>query len=372
MPNLTTKLQSILNAAYEHRVASVLALRVGDVSITLSPRGLTAGANDQAILFDLASLTKILGTGLSFAKLCAEGKIDLNERPFKSWPDVTLSSLLSHTSGLPAHIKFYEIPGIGSNFVRNKRLMLDALYGVKNDLPKIRRYSDLNFLALGDYLERREKKPLWDIFDDVICEAVGRNSLGYLPSPQPSPASGRGRKHLPSFPTSICGITPFLLPLPLAGEGFGEGNHVAPTGYCPVREVRVIAQVNDLNCYFMGGLAGHAGLFGTLEGVATMARFFLKAYKNPESPLEQAVKMFAMKGLAFDHRTPGGTIHALSPRTFGHLGFTGVSLWIDPDLGPHGTAITLLTNRVNESLSPHGIFWLRRKIHSAIAPFFPS
>ena len=117
----------------------------------------------------------------------------------------------------------------------------------------------------------------------------------------------------------------------------------------------------------MGGLAGHAGLFGDLMSVKNIGRYFLSAFKAQKNPTEMVIADFARRGIAFDKPQPKGTTRHLSKEAFGHFGYTGTSLWIDPTAcQSQGLVIALLTNRVNYSEKPEGIFWLRLAINQAI------
>lgn len=123
--------------------------------------------------------------------------------------------------------------------------------------------------------------------------------------------------------------------------------------------------VDDANCRALGGVAGHSGLFGTLQDVYQEAQFFLKCLNQPETPLEKMLKKFAeypgARALGFDKPTPGGsTGEALSDKSIGHLGFTGTSLWIDP---VQQAIYILLTKRLDNGHRKEELLELRRKFH---------
>ena len=124
--------------------------------------------------------------------------------------------------------------------------------------------------------------------------------------------------------------------------------------------------INDANCRALGGVAGHAGLFGTANAVYEDALVFLKSLRDPEMPLEKRIKSFAeYKGerpLGFDKPTPGGsTGEALSPRSIGHLGFAGSSLWIDPK--PGSIYILLLRRLSDDADTGKALLKIRRTFH---------
>jgi CubicO group peptidase (beta-lactamase class C family) len=325
--------EHVLNQAIDAQLASSISLWVstGSESLTFH-KGLVAKniKTDDNTLYDLASLTKILGTAPAIARAIALGKITLEEKPFRGWPEISVEHLLAHTSGLLAHVKFYESAGISDkDFFANQKIIFHELFK-QQPVAKAgqkRLYSDLNFLALGFLLEERLKKPLHQIFLETWKELA-------------------------------------LLDVPLTYCPSGHVNSiidVAPT------EQR-LGEVNDRNCYYLGGIAAHAGLFGNLMSVSNYAQFFLRCYQNPRGNIEAIIAKFERKHLAFDIANLRGSTRVFSPAAFGHFGFTGTSLWVDPwSNHRQGLMVVLLTNRVHKSLNPAGIYWLRERIHTLAA-----
>ena len=306
-----------------------------NLALSLDSKNYIAGLSTNNTIYDLASLTKILGTTLALVKAVLENKICLKEEPFSQWPGITVDYLLAHTSGLDAHVKFYELPNISqTDFSNNKKIIFNNLFEqpiiTKPGTKKL--YSDLNFLALGWLLEKRYKQNLDQIFKDTWDYLKINHKLNYFLS----------RDNLnPSY-----------------------FNYVAPTGYCPTRKKYVRAQVHDLNCYYLGGLAGHAGLFGDLASVSAFADFFLGCIKNPQNSFEKLIAQWAKTERGFHKPDKKGSTRSLSSQSFGHFGFTGTSLWVDPTACENlGRSFVLLTNRVESSLRPEGIFWLRSCVH---------
>lgn len=132
--------------------------------------------------------------------------------------------------------------------------------------------------------------------------------------------------------------------------------------------------VDDPRCLDLGGVAGHAGLFGTLQGVYHEAKFFLKCLKNPDSALEYMLKSFAEypgpRGLGFDRPSPNGsTGGALSDKSVGHLGYTGTSLWIDP---MWDAIYILLMRRLDDGSKAEELMEFRRQFHQQAASFWSS
>jgi CubicO group peptidase (beta-lactamase class C family) len=331
------KASFLLDKALDCEVASSLSLYIGnrDSDLAILHRGYLAKhpqvLTSAATLYDLASLTKIIGTTLAVAKACSDGLIDLKEYPFKSWPSVSVRQLLAHTSGLMAHRKFYLLEGISNNIKNNQQLIFNELFKTKPAEPPspTRLYSDLNFMALGLLLERRYKLPLFEIFQKTWKSLDLEPSFCYFP------------------------------------ERFATlDTNIAPTGQRELNEMRLRGVVNDQNCFALGGIAGHAGLFANLESVASMGKYLLKCYKNPDGPFDEMVRFFIRHNLGFDFPTKRGSVRHLSPTSFGHFGFTGTSLWIDPHANQgKGLIFVLLTNRVDKSLNAEPIFSLRENIH---------
>lgn len=334
---LSGKLSSILKHAHDQGIADTLSLFVGFDSAD-SPRDVTlhqGHGSAQESIYDLASLTKIIGTTAAVAIAIADGHMSLQETPFTWWPGITIEMLLAHQAGLPAHRKFCEELSLSSrDFQKNRKLVFDELFSLKT-LPSTERlYSDLGFMALGYLLEQRLKKPLFRIFQEAWhALGIAENFVWY-----PSRA-------------------PFFV---------STDSSVVPTGFCHYRKTRVLGQVHDPNCYYLGGLAGHAGLFGRLDSVKNVGQFLLGAVKNKSHQTQSMLARFARVGLGFDKPNAKGSTQHLFPSAFGHFGYTGTSLWIDPT---RSVIIALLTNRVNSSDRPEGIYKLRLTVHKTIVQF---
>lgn len=280
-------------------------------------------------LYDLASLTKIIGTTLAIIRAIAKQKLTLDDRPFAHWPYTTVRQLLSHTSGLLAHKNFYEQLPLNFDFKHNKKLIFEDIFALSiKESPKI--YSDLGFISLGFLLERIYQKDLWQIFMDTWQHFGIEHNFFYCPSKKLS---------------YTC-----------------SNKNIAPTGSDGIRD-RIRGQVNDTNCYFMGGIAGHAGIFGDIVSVAHVGKFIYQSVIAPVTNEQRLIKYFSQHALGFFLRDQNGSTKSLSPQAFGHFGYTGVSLWVDP---LKHLLIAILTNRVNEGKEIRGIFELRSLIHTAV------
>lgn len=302
----------------------------------------------ESTIYDLASLTKLIATTVLAAIAVGEGKLDLDETPWPSWPGVTVGHALRHNGGLQPWGPFFE-DAIAHRVVglpAGRRVVLDAALATEPAaaVGEQTRYSDLGFIALGALLEERLGDRLDRLFTNCAT-AFGEHDLTYVP---------------------------------IFERGYFTPVHtVAPTEQCPWRGRALQGQVHDDNCFAMGGVAGHAGLFGSLSGTERAARYLLDAVRGADpSPLGMTLKAWAersegqpnMRGLGFDRADPEGTTGGvLSGRGVGHLGFTGTSLWVDPAFGDSGAAFVLLTNRVHPLRDREGIADVRRAFHRAAA-----
>ncbi|HET8539489.1 MAG TPA: serine hydrolase domain-containing protein [Anaeromyxobacter sp.] len=329
--------------------------------------------------FDVASLTKVMGTATVAAQLVGEGALDLDapvatrvsgfERGGKE--RVTARQLLAHASGLPRWRPYFEAaaadPVAGAAFLppdrrpafaalmdafaRGKELVRAAVLAEPLEAPPGARavYCDPGFLALGFLLEAIAGERLARVADLRVFAPLGLADTFYLDGLDPE--RGWTRE---------------------AGRGF------APTERCEHRHEVNQGAVNDDNAWAMGGAAGHAGVFSTARDVAAVGQAWLDALHGRPSIVPGA----AAAEFARRDRTPGST-RALGwdtpsregsslgarlgrgPRgAIGHLGFTGTSLWIDPDAE---VVAVLLTNRVHPTPGNERIRELRPRFHDTIA-----
>ena len=297
-----------------------------------------------ASLFDLASLTKVLATTAMAMILYERGLLDLQAPvtaivpefagQFADYDDhrrgITLRMLLAHSSGLPAYEKLFLRARTREDLLRAAFANpLAAGPGARAD------YSDIGFIVLGVVLERLADESL-----DLFCQ---REIFGPL-----------GMTH-----------TTFN-PAPALKDS------IPPTADDRTLRHRIIqGEVQDENASVLGGVAGHAGLFSTAEDLAIFAHAML----NGGHPIlrSSTLELFSRREAA-----PAGTSRALgwdtpsapsqsgkhfSPRSFGHLGYTGTSLWIDPE---HQLSITLLTNRTWPDCQNQAIKQVRPAFHDAV------
>jgi CubicO group peptidase (beta-lactamase class C family) len=286
--------------------------------------------------YDLASLTKVLVTMPLCLEAIARGGLDprahvrdvLPEvawlQPSPNLGDATVLQLATHTSGLPAWEPLYTLG------LDRATLMARVLYTPVSGTPGKIVYSDLGVLVLGHILERLSGCSL-DILARSMFDRLGlAESLAYTLPP---------------------------------------GAPVAPTEQCPWRGRLLRGEVHDENACALGGIAPHAGLFGTLRGVAGFARALLDGRLHAPSVVaylsqEHARSDDERRGFGWALMAPGWSGGDLmSPRSIGHTGFTGTGLWLDLERQRFSV---LLSNRVYPSRHVEsGIGGLRRAFNHA-------
>ena len=308
-------------------------------------------------IYDLASLTKPLVTGLLVTKLVERGVIDPNETVGNILPDfyvsdkaeITVNQILMHTSGLPAWKPFYLLlehsEDIGPELGRT--LPTDGQPPVT--------YSDLNFMTLQLILEKQFDDQIDKASQVEIYDALGLSDTSFGPLSDILISRTAASECGNEYEKRTC-----------IDQGFLDASAV--DGH--FRDYQIWGEVHDGNAWFMGGVAGHAGLFSTAEEVFKIALQFLPdhtALLKPETT--ELFRTNFTKGMNEDRSiafqlasTEGSTAGSLmSPESFGHNGFTGTSLWIDP---VKNRIFVLLTNRTHAHRLPFvNINSVRRRFH---------
>jgi len=353
-------------------------------------------------LFDLASLTKLF-TATAFIRLVEAGRVTLttpvaevlpefagrrpigpSEDPLASAtisPDpqfagqevdagtVTFWHLLTHTSGLAAWRSLYRegagsrgqgsgtrdqgsgirewgtggpLPHLVPAALRARRIgAIYRQYGFAYPPGARVVYSDLGFILLGEAIAHLAGVPLEVYLRRAVLEPMGLRTTTYNP----------------------------------LGNGFAP-EQIVPTEFCAWRHRRCMGEVHDENSASLGGVAGHAGLFSTAAEVAALGQLYLDSgiYNGvrllaPETVAEMVCVQVGSdedpRGLGWHQRSAdyASSGHGFSPRSFGHTGFTGTSLWVDPD---RELVVALLTNRVYYGRDPQSIMDFRPCLHDTV------
>ncbi|MBW1965546.1 MAG: beta-lactamase family protein [Deltaproteobacteria bacterium] len=302
-------------------------------------------------VYDLASLTKPLAVALSAMGLIEKRKLHLDDTLGSFLSEVPLDKiqisirhLLGHTSGLPAYRPFYkELIHLApdSRLLEMKKLILAEPLVSTPGTQAV--YSDLGFMLLGWVIEGITGKGLADAAQELVFEPLHVKGL-YFPLTS-TPAIGQISSKPPLTEAERKDLKDRCC------DGL-----LAPTEVCPFRKRVVYSEVHDLNAWVVGGVAGHAGLFGTSESVAKLLLRLLDIYKGrgnvPNFSKGLLQEFWHIQGsgtestwaLGFDTPSPVGstTGSSFSSRSIGHLGFTGTSFWMDLE---HEILVVLLANR---------------------------
>lgn len=296
-------------------------------------------------IFDAASLTKVVATTPSVMKLFEEGRLRLDDPVTKYLPefqggksDITLRLLMTHFSGMPPDL---ELEPRWSGYQTG----IERALSTNPIAPPGARfiYSDINFILMGEIVRRLSGETLAQFAHDQVFAPLGMNETEFLPS-----STLRRR--------------------------------IAPTEINPDNGMPFRGVVHDPTARYMGGIAGHAGLFTTADDLAKYAEMLLangkyhglqvfssmtiKKFTEPASPADQPI----LRGLGWDLDSPfssnRGELYPIG--SYGHTGFTGTSMWMDPTTD---SFIILLTNSVHpkrgKSLSS-----LRSRLATAVAADF--
>jgi beta-glucosidase-like glycosyl hydrolase/CubicO group peptidase (beta-lactamase class C family) len=299
-------------------------------------------------MYDVASLTKVIVTTTLVEKL-VEGdfKSPLNldapiERYLPEWgsgpqPEwrhrVTVRHLMTHTSGLPPFKEYWRTS-------KGKEDTLRMIFAEPLEYEPGTKmvYSDLGIILMAEIIQRLTGQPLDDLANEYIFTPLGMRDSMYKPPKK-------------------------LWPL------------IAPTEFDANYRHRLIqGEVHDENAYAIGGVSGHAGVFSTAPDLAAFCQMLLNGgvYAHNRILRRATIAQFtAPQELAKGTRTLGWVVptegsssgHYFSPHSFGHTGFTGTSIWIDPD---RQVFVVLLTNRVNPTRENHKIAEVRPALHDAV------
>ena len=280
----------------------------------------SAPVNADRTIYDLASLTKVIGTTTAIMVLYDEGKVHLDDPVSKYVPEfsggqkdlVTVRMLLEHRSGLPAGRDLWRIASTPAE--ARQAVIETPLVCQPNACYE---YSDLGADMLGFVVDAASGEPLDKFLEERVFEPLGMTDTFFRPAD-----SLRAR--------------------------------VAPTEVAPPRGYPLQGEVHDENAYALGGVAGHAGLFSTAADLSVFAQMMLNGgeYDGTRIVADSTVALFTKRAAgtrALGWDTCGGSGSCgkyLGEDAYGHTGFTGTSIWIDPD---RDMFVVLLTNRVHEA-----------------------
>ncbi len=360
-----TSLERVLNSAIPHLfpAAQVAICQRGELVDSRALGYLDPEAKTQpttlATRFDLASLTKLY-TATACMALVETGVLQLDQpvslllpefrgsRPIRPYEDplrpgewlavepeedslisteqVTLRQLLTHASGLPAWRPLFRQPDAESA----RQMALHTFFSYRPGSRVV--YSDIGFILLGLGLEHLTGQPLDLILQSQVLHALQLSHTQFYPGDPFNP---------PPYPC-------------------------APTEFCLWRKRRLMGEVHDENAARLGGIAGHAGLFATAVDVAAFGESFLRgSLLQPETVRKMTHEQVEGRGLGFALRSvdPLASSYPFSPSAFGHTGFTGTSVWVDPE---RDLVVALLTNAVYHGRGENGFQAFRVAAHQAI------
>ena len=294
-------------------------------------------------IYDVASLTKVLSTTPVAMKLVQKKLLSIDFYLSDFYPEfqkgnkknVTVRHLLTHSSGLPAYIEYYK-----SDKILNKSDIIEDIVNLDLEyLPDEKMvYSDLGMILLADIIEKVSDSDLDKLSNRYFFKPLGMSKTSYNPS---------------------------------------DKDLAVPTEYDDYFRMRLIkGEVHDENAFILGGVSGHAGLFSNATDIGSFAKFFLNEgiYLGRRYMKKNLIKEFTTKiknpvesdrALGWDTPSSKGSSAGdyFSNMSYGHLGFTGTSLWIDPE---KEIIIVFLTNRVHPSRNKKGIYKVRRELHNSI------
>lgn len=368
---VSSTIQGALDAAVRNGVfpGAVLAVRQGGGPVQVGCAGSLSthppgAAVTASVIYDLASLTKPLATVTAIALLVQERRCRLEDSVQAILPEfagaptgaATVWHLLTHSSGLPGWRGYYErlspaatIPATEEARGKARQALVPLLRDEALIYERGARslYSDLGFILLGLIVERCSGMPLDRFFDARIARLVGGGLLRFIPVED--------------------------LAAVRQGVGLLHGG-IAPTEEDSWRGRLLCGEVHDENAAALGGVAGHAGIFGTAESVLAVAGSWLRAYRGEPSLFDSAmVREFTARqqripesswALGWDTPSfPSSAGRYFSASSFGHLGYTGTSLWVDPD---KELEVVLLSNRVHPTRKNDLIRAFRPTIHDVV------
>lgn len=297
-------------------------------------------------IFDLASLTKVVATTPVILRLIEQGKLYLNQHVADILPlfkehaggglrDITVKNLLAHTSGLIASLHLRDNEDSSVKITAADAIKRIAALSPEYETGTQAVYSDLGFILLATIAEAVSGTSIDRLAHELVFEPLGMRETYFCPDQS-------------------------LFP------------RIAASEQCRWRKRMIVGEVHDENAASMGGVAGHAGLFSTACDLARYAAALIDDGAGVLSPATvRAMQRDATgglpntRGLGWALRTAYGfpASDLFSPQAYGHTGFTGTSMVIDPG---YNLAVVLLTNRVHPTRENMGIVRMRATFHNAV------
>ncbi|MEM8485476.1 MAG: glycoside hydrolase family 3 N-terminal domain-containing protein [Bacteroidota bacterium] len=326
-----SRVDSLINASIADQAFPGAAIAIGrpDVLVKLQGYGYYTYDSERRVAptskFDLASLTKVVATTTAIMQLYEQGKLKLDDKIAKFLPNfgqngkdgLTVRHLLTHTSGMTPFRPFHQEGITTRSGIIDAIFSEELIYAPGTEM----RYSDFNMIVLALLVEKISGQNFGTYTTRNIFAPLGMNDTGFRRS------------------------------------GVGSDQTVVPTEVDQNFRKRLVqGEVHDETAYSLGGTAGHAGLFSTAKDLSKFAFMMMNEGKhNGQAFLkEETVRLFTAavdgsrhsRALGWDTKSPEGYSSAgqlFSTKSFGHTGFTGTSLWIDPEAD---LFVILLTNRV--------------------------
>lgn len=348
VPEKLAELDKIITAAIRDSAfpaAQLLVLRDGKIAYNTAFGTYTydpaSGSIDNASLFDLASVSKVIGTTTAVMKLIDAGKMSLDDYASKYLPHlaagskarITIRHLLTHRAGFPPFKRFFLM-------CKTAAEALDSVYATElvAEPGDTTIYSDIGMITMGKIVEKIAGMSQAELLENEFFGPLGMKNTMYNP------------------PRSLW-------------------ERVVPTEIDTVwRKALVRGIVHDENAALLGGVAGHAGLFSTASDLAIYVQMLLNhgTYGGVRYLAENTVKEFTSthaegqdRYLGWDMKSPVGSSAGtlFSRSSFGHTGFTGTSIWVDPE---KKLCVILLTNRVHPTRANQKISRVRPAVHDAV------
>ncbi|NQU68430.1 MAG: serine hydrolase [Candidatus Marinimicrobia bacterium] len=344
---------AVLDSAIDERIfpgAQIFIAQDGKLIANRSFGHLTYDSDSPEVTdqtrYDVASLTKVLVTTPITMKLSSKYLIGLDHTVDQYFPEftgggkesVTLRHLMTHSSGLPPFKTYYQMDG----FSNSDDVIVDILSTSLDFTPGSQyQYSDLGMILMGKILEKVGKRSLDSMARSWVFKPFNMDHTGYLPAASLKPK-------------------------------------IAPTEYDSVyRHTLIQGVVHDENTYLMGGVAPHAGVFSTAMDIANYAqmmvnggtflgRRYFESWMINQYTRRQDLPAGSDRAIGWDTPSRNGHSSAgdmFSDSSYGHLGFTGTSLWVDPD---RKIVVVMLTNRVHPTRDRGGIYEVRRRFHTEV------